>query len=255
MSCPVLKNNLLIGWDVGGWNCDSNPNSRDALCAIEEKERTPAVVGNWWRGNLRATLVKHKGIDLISSMLELVNVDFKEYSHVTFAIDTPLAWPNAMIELVTNGTTQMVPGNPDNNPYLFRAQERALFSTGCRPLSTVRDMIGSQSTKGIYFLNQAGLKNKSVGVWENEESSISVIETYPAVAVRNAKIKNLTMHLFAGLKQKSSKKGWAAACKTDVSDAITCALVGRYHRVYRGQLNLPPMGTQCDEGWIWLPSV
>ena len=25
---------LFIGWDVGGWNCDKNPTSRDALVVL-----------------------------------------------------------------------------------------------------------------------------------------------------------------------------------------------------------------------------
>ena len=39
-----------IGWDVGGWNCDKNGKSRDALVILDA---TLAMVGQPWRGNLR----------------------------------------------------------------------------------------------------------------------------------------------------------------------------------------------------------
>lgn len=36
---------LLIGWDVGGWNCDKNPSSRDALVVLDAHpyDRAPVV--------------------------------------------------------------------------------------------------------------------------------------------------------------------------------------------------------------------
>lgn len=48
-----------------------------------------------------------------------------------------------MIELVTTGVVVEVPPEADKNPDLFRAQDLALFTKGHRPLSMVRDMIGS----------------------------------------------------------------------------------------------------------------
>lgn len=29
---------LFIGWDVGAWNCDKNPSSRDALVVLDSCE-------------------------------------------------------------------------------------------------------------------------------------------------------------------------------------------------------------------------
>jgi hypothetical protein len=39
-----------VGWDVGAWNCDKNPNSRDALVVLDEAGQ---CAGKPWRGNLR----------------------------------------------------------------------------------------------------------------------------------------------------------------------------------------------------------
>ncbi len=41
---------LLIGWDVGAWNCDKNPTSRDALVVLDSQRK---LVGKPWRGSLR----------------------------------------------------------------------------------------------------------------------------------------------------------------------------------------------------------
>lgn len=177
---------LFLGWDVGAWNCDQNPRSRDALCALEIRGAEPVVVGKAWRGNLRDLLCAHEGSALVDAMLKLLDVDPDKQGHLTIAIDTPLAWPKPMIDLVTAGIVEDVPLKADRNPYLFRAQELELFTEGHRPLSAVRDMIGSQSTKAIYFLNRGQLKCSSVGVWERD--SMVAIETYPAVAQQERKV-------------------------------------------------------------------
>lgn len=41
---------LLIGWDVGAWNCDKNSSSRDALVVLDSQRK---VVGKPSRGSLR----------------------------------------------------------------------------------------------------------------------------------------------------------------------------------------------------------
>ncbi|WP_235818955.1 hypothetical protein [Vreelandella massiliensis] len=44
---------VYLGWDVGGWNCDHNPASRDALVLLDASLN---MLGTPWRGNLRETL-------------------------------------------------------------------------------------------------------------------------------------------------------------------------------------------------------
>ena len=43
----------FIGWDVGGWNCDKNQNSRDAIVILDTNRE---IVGSPWRGNLRKNI-------------------------------------------------------------------------------------------------------------------------------------------------------------------------------------------------------
>lgn len=240
---------LFLGWDVGAWNCDRNQKSRDAMCAVAAQGRVPSIVGYPWRGNLRELMASFEGDALIQAMLDLLAIETTAKRHVTIAIDTPLAWPRHMIALVTSGRIAKVPGDADANPYLFRKQELSLFSRGLRPLSTVRDMIGSQSVKGIHFLKRARLVPSEVGVWSH--NSTVAIETYPA-AVRDVKVTRLTSKLFAGLHRREKKRR-GAAWRADVRDAITCALVAWLHRRNRGRLDPPRVGVDEKEGWIWLP--
>ena len=89
-----------------------------------------------------------------------------------------------MRRLLSAGTTTRIPENADENPYLFRQTELDLFKRLNRPLSAVRDMIGSQSIKGIHFLAALGATTSRVGVWEFSAPQtplpVSIIETYPA---------------------------------------------------------------------------
>ncbi|GAB2508539.1 hypothetical protein [Microbulbifer agarilyticus] len=44
---------LFIGWDVGGWNCERNANSHDALVILDQRRN---IIGQPWRGNLRDSI-------------------------------------------------------------------------------------------------------------------------------------------------------------------------------------------------------
>ena len=49
MSGAPQTQSFYIGWDVGGWNCDKNGKSRDALVILDAGLN---IVGQPWRGNL-----------------------------------------------------------------------------------------------------------------------------------------------------------------------------------------------------------
>jgi hypothetical protein len=40
MNRPGSANGFCIGWDVGGWNCDHNPNSRDAIVILDVRVKS-----------------------------------------------------------------------------------------------------------------------------------------------------------------------------------------------------------------------
>ncbi len=243
---------LFLGWDVGAWNCDRNRESRDALCALEMGKSGPVLVGKPWRGNVRDLLVAHNGSTLVDALLLRLDVAADTRRHLTVAIDTPLGWPRRMIELVTSGAVVDVPPEADKNPYLFRTQDLTLFAKGHRPLSMVRDMIGSQSTKGIHFLQRARLIPVASGVWGREFTV--AIETYPAAAVRDVEVARLTTELFGELIGRESQQR-SDAWQADIRDAITCALVALLHRCRPERLEAPGEAADATEGWIWLPAA
>lgn len=241
---------LFVGWDVGAWNCDRNRESRDALCVLEERDDLPAVVGTPSWGNLRPLLVSHRGAALVDQLLRAAGVEAVPGQEVTIAIDAALGWPRAMLELATAGKIVAVPDKADSNPYLFRAQDRALFQKGLRPLSAVRDMIGSQSTKGIHFLSAAELSRTSVGVWRRDGTV--AVETYPAAAGRNTELESLAAKLMNTVVGKAKSHG--DAWQKDVRDAVRCALVARLHHREPQRLQSPGTDADAAEGWIWLPA-
>ncbi len=53
MSGPSAAMRFFVGWDVGGWNCDRNTKSRDAIVILDDALR---IVGGSWRGNLRIAI-------------------------------------------------------------------------------------------------------------------------------------------------------------------------------------------------------
>lgn len=42
MKLNTASSSFFIGWDVGGWNCDKNGTSRDAIVILDD---TLAIVG------------------------------------------------------------------------------------------------------------------------------------------------------------------------------------------------------------------
>lgn len=58
--------NFFIGWDFGGWNCDHNGKSRDAIVILNANKK---IVGKPWRGNLRTSINEAKDTWDIKSVL------------------------------------------------------------------------------------------------------------------------------------------------------------------------------------------
>lgn len=245
---------LLLGWDVGAWHCDKG-DSRDALCALTGSgwNDLRLAVPPWW-GNLRSALVS---AECPGSILTTLGLGAADTGTVTIAIDTPLGWPSAFVALL-GGKAELpaVSHASHANPYLFRATEqglvaRGLLPKGRTPLSAVRDMIGSQSSKGLYFLRKAGMTQSAPAVWARAEWT--AIETYPT-PVRTS--RTLQPH-FARLrgdplfvKALVSKKA-----EKDLDDSLWCALVAAMWSFSRQALTPAPADEViASEGWIWAPS-
>jgi hypothetical protein len=229
---------FYVGWDVGGWNCDKNGKSRDALAILDAGL---AIVGKPWRGNLRAAINDATtASDWIAALFALCKAGRPDDgARVTLAIDTPLGFSEAFVRLVTGLEHAGPMGSSETNPYLFRQTERFLFERGLKPLSAIKDMIGSQATKGMHVLGKFAPKVAGCGVW-TDGAALTAIEAYPSGCKGSATI--------AGLRSGHAPLGHA-----DEEDALTCALIGYLHAERREALAGPPDTVPVSEGWIWVP--
>src|SRR5512139_2627159 len=91
---------FYVGWDVGGWNCDKNSKSRDAVVILDAGL---AIAGKPWRGNLRAAINEAAtSADWVAALFSLCKAAPPDSSaRVTLAIDTPLGFSEAFVRLVT----------------------------------------------------------------------------------------------------------------------------------------------------------
>ncbi|MBK7779493.1 MAG: DUF429 domain-containing protein [Ardenticatenia bacterium] len=232
-----MSRSLFIGWDVGGWNCDHNARSRDAIVILDEELR---IVGVPWRGNLRESInAAATSGDWIAALARLCGLEPPADACVTLAIDTPLGFPAAFLAL---GSALHPVGPVEEsraNPYLYRHTERLLFNGNVGPLSAIKDMIGSQATKGMHVLAKFAPRIERCGVW-TDDAGLRVIETYPA-ACRRADADKGALASLTPLKHD------------DLNDARVCALVASLFATAPDAFAGPPQGVPIREGWIWVP--
>jgi hypothetical protein len=230
---------FAVGWDVGAWNCDKNPNSRDALVVLDAVGQR---IGKPWRGNLRAPInnaanaAAFKGILLALCGLEPGDLA----TPMTLAIDAPLGFSVALVELLAHGKTVPEIGQSATNPYLFRQTERRLFCSNLNPLSAIKDMIGSQTTKAIHTLARFAPIIAATGVW-TDGNGLLAIETYPAACEDR----------FSA--EERARIALIADKSDDIGDAYRCALIAHRFSTAPETLEPPPDDIPPAEGWIWLP--
>jgi len=234
---PVL---FYIGWDVGGWNCDKNQKSRDAIVIIDSNL---SIVGKPWRGNLRGLINECSNTgEFIRKLFFLSTANLKTINaRIILAIDTPLGFSDNFVGLVSGYKYVEPVESSGTNPYLFRKTERYLFQHGLRPLSAIKDMIGSQATKGMHVLAKFAPAVQRCGVWGDGES-LFAIEAYPAACKSSTSIEALY-----------KKVGNEHIHNQDEHDALTCALVAYLFEKRSNNLIGPPDFVPAREGWIWVP--
>lgn len=235
---------IFIGWDVGGWNCDKNPGSRDALVVLDEQRR---ILGAPWRGNLRRVINQAAdSVDFIARLLALCGLEDNDSVQVpvVLAIDTPLGFSFALRELFAGKPSGPI-GNSSSNPYLFRHTERFLFERGLSPLSAIKDMIGSQATKGMHVLARFAPQIERCGVWTDGQR-LRAIEAYPAACKRSPAV--------AALHATSDAVADIGLGHADLDDALTCALIAWLFHCQPEQLVQPDPGVDLGEGWIFVPA-
>ena len=228
---------FFIGWDVGGWNCDKNGSSRDAIVILDD---ALAIVGEPWRGNLRECIATSTTTDeWLKALFAKCEAEHPEQPRrVTMAIDTPLGFPDDFVDLITRQGCVEPDETSGRNRYLFRQTERHLFERGLKPLSAIKDMIGSQATKGMHVLSKFASQIESCGVW-TDGRGFRVIETYPTACRSTPVMKTLL-------------KGRKPLGHADKDDARICAVVAHLFATKRDALEEPHDSVSHREGWIWV---
>ena len=227
-----------VGWDVGAWNGERNARSRDALVVLDAEGR---LVGRPWRGSLRETINAAAATpDWVGALLGLCGLEPPPAPRVVLAIDTPLGFPEAFLRLAGELRPAGAIGAHAENPYLHRAAERHLIRRGLRPLSPLKDMIGSQATKGLHVLARFAPWALACGIWCDDAGGLTAIETYPTACRRSPGLRALRSRL-------------PPMPGPDEEDALLCALVAWLHGTRPAALEPPPADVPSCEGWIWLP--
>ena len=229
-----------VGWDVGGWKCDQNPRSRDAICVLHADRDGLSIVGEIRRGNIRGTLAQHESLhQIVNAFCES---EINEADRIFIAIDTPLGFSTEFRNLLARRAIIEVNEQHGDNRYLFRRTERWLCEYGFNPFSAVKDMIGSQATKGMHLLArvEAQTNGDRVGIWQGR--NVTAIEAYPTTC----KPSKMMAALRARLDLSSLRH-------EDQVDAVDCALVAYTFATQRDQLVGPIPDLDPEEGWIWVP--
>lgn len=236
MKLGAASTSFFIGWDVGGWNCDDNRKSRDAIVILDE---SLVIVGNPWHGNLRKCIAAATtSRDWLKALFANCKATFPTGAvAVTMAIDTPLGFSEEFVALITRQGCAEPDATSGLNRYLFRHTERHLFERGLKPVSAIKDMIGSQATKGMHVLAKFAPEIESCGVW-TDDHGFRVIETYPAACRETPAVKILL-------------KGRRKLGHQDKDDARVCALVAYLFAPKPSRLEGPDDSVPTTEGWIW----
>lgn len=250
MNPQISQAKLFIGWDVGGWDCDRNPRSRDALVVLDAGRH---LLGHPWRGNLRQTINQASSApDFIARLLRLCEVDCIGEARALISIDAPLAFPESLVALMAGAPTPVGIDRNDFNPYLFRATERFLMSRGIRPLSAVKDMIGSQATKAQHVVGRFASSLLETGIW-TDGAYLGVTEAYPSAAHRSESFLLLRRE-FTFAQTDQDEMVWLPEFEhADEVDALSCALIAWMICHMPEALASPTSDIPAIEGWIWVP--
>ncbi|MCR8722423.1 hypothetical protein NVV30_27490 [Pseudomonas syringae] len=185
-----------------------------------------------------------------------VKIDPGKQFRLLFAIDTPLGFSQAFTDLIVSRKAAGQILSSPTNPYLHRETERFLFERGPSPLSPIKDMIGSQATKGIHFLARFASQLERCGLW-TDGCYIHAIEAYPSACKRSAIIHAMREPFYdksEGTTQVGKLKARPEFYHLDLEDALTCALIGRSYEHRPDLLAHPSPTIDPSEGWIFVPS-
>jgi hypothetical protein len=245
------RKQYYIGWDVGAWNCRPTSGSQDAFVVLSSENEMLKICGRVFRGPLRTEIAE---IECLPKLLNRIcGMDIQTDDELFIGIDTPLGLPEAVQWHVTLvNIPQSIDARASHNPYLYRKCEQHLAEKCFPPLSAIKDMIGSQFTKGMHFLRKLNFQPQSepVGVWKY--GNVTAIEAYPATC-KITDTKGYVSFGSASIRDLFTKLQADKLATVDEQDAVYCALVAYLFATNRNQLKSPDSNIPKSEGWIWYP--
>jgi predicted nuclease with RNAse H fold len=243
----------FVGWDVGAWGCRPSSSSQDALVVLMRQKSAPCIVKKMWRGNLACTLQQ---VDSLAALInEHCETGIAADDQITIAIDTPLGLPADTVSLFTGaGPVKPTLDAHARNSLIYRRTEMWLARKQFPPLSAIKDMIGSQATKGMYLLHKFGLSvpKGECGLWTGR--NVTAIECYPTTCKRSDR-KGYLCHGSERLQAmyRALLTGKPDVATDDEEDAVYCALIAYLYECQRDLLVPPQEAPPTSEGWVWYP--
>jgi len=216
----------------------------------------PRLSGQPWRGDLTDTIGNRRGVGLIDALLDLVSPGGEACLDLVLALDAPLGWPDALVELLVMGLAAPVIAGQGENRYLLRGTEIALVRRGFRgPLWGAQDMLGSRSTKALHLLRAAGFERHDAGVWRLDANGrrASAVETRPDVIGTARQLRETKASIEASPAWRALPKAGEDAGK-EIRDALACAVLAHFWADRPAACEPVPEHASLGEGWIVVPT-
>ncbi len=288
-----------VGWDVGAWGCAKTmfaASSQDCITILgEDGKLLFAWMGNICDYNQTSSLIgllnslikenkkNPSNKNIIINLIKKVDKDkdekyIKDTDKLIIAVDAILGMPKQALRLfqlnetigakegdLLNSDGDLLNSDDEWKTFVFRLVERNLHHKS--PLSVLKDMLGSQSTKALFTLKRWGFTwSEESFIWKNGDNI--ALETYPSAASSNViKIVNEELQLVEGSEIKyGSKEQYIAKLDAkidddekrwlDLNDSLICANIAKEFVKNENELCHPSDNEIDDakqEGWIWLP--
>lgn len=235
---------FFIGWDVGAWNCDGG-DSQDALCVATETKGKLTVRGDW-RGNLRQVLDEGSGLGILREFFRVCRIEPPKRAKAAIAIDTPLGWPQPVLQLFLCGNATHVPMKSLSVPEDRAGPVRPGISPAFHSSRYDRQPIN----KGHSFSKEGGVEDRIRWRVDYDESRH---RGYRNRNLPQAPCKKSPSACKAFLDVTGTGNVAGSKRERDLQDALRCALIAWWFRADRSKLAEPSPDIPCDEGWIWLP--
>ena len=242
---------ISIGWDVRGWQ---SPKQAVAVAALEDGRLA-------WPGLAPAFAFptgERLGLDtLVGPALDSEQrAVLAAARRVVVAIDSPLAFPRALRDLMHGDGDPRPPAAEIDNPLAYRECDRRVAKTyGKKPLSAAFDRLGNTASLAMAVCQGLRRGGFQVVPQDADASRKAAIEVYPGIHKQGPRRADPAIEALGRWLPSSVPPG------TDLYDACICAMLGLVYAGAGDTLGLPPLtppdpALPREEGWIFgLPAA